>query len=88
MAEQPSGVARFHDIASVMSRTTFGRSKVFQYISTGQLRSVKVGSRRVVSEAALTEFITGLDQQSVKEAKVVEVEEAATPREQPAETNA
>lgn len=55
------GVARLHDVEAVRKRLNLGRSKTFELITTGQLRSVKVGRRRLVSEAALVEFIESLD---------------------------
>jgi excisionase family DNA binding protein len=45
-----------------MERLRVGRSTAFELIGTRQLRSIKVGRRRLVSEAALTEFIERLDQ--------------------------
>ncbi len=54
-------VARLHDIESLMERLKLGRSKVFEVLGTGELRSIKVGRRRLVSEAALREFIQSLD---------------------------
>jgi excisionase family DNA binding protein len=44
-----------------MKRLSIGRSMAFELISCGRLRSVKVGRRRLVSEAALVEFIEELD---------------------------
>jgi excisionase family DNA binding protein len=54
-------LARLHDVPDVMKRLNLGRSKTFELIMTGKLRSVKVGRRRLVSEAALVEFIQSLD---------------------------
>jgi peptide/nickel transport system substrate-binding protein len=54
----------------------FGRSTAFGLIASRQLRSVKVGRRRLVSEAAIVEFVENLDGQnaalesSVREAGV------------------
>jgi excisionase family DNA binding protein len=53
--------ARLHHVESVMGRLNVGRSTVFALIASGELRSVKVGRRRLVSEAALTEYINTLD---------------------------
>lgn len=53
--------ARLHPVESVMSRLGIGRSKVFELIATGELRSVKIGRRRLVSETALCELIERLD---------------------------
>jgi excisionase family DNA binding protein len=58
LAEQ---VARLHHVESVMERLGLGRSKVFELMAKGQLRSVKVGRRRLVSEQALIDFISRLD---------------------------
>lgn len=55
-------LARLHPVEGVMQRLCLGRSKVFELLATGELRSVKVGRRRLVSEAALVEFIEGLDE--------------------------
>ena len=54
---------RLHGIPAVMARLDLGRNYVFDLITSGALRSIKVGRRRLVSESALVEFITKLDQQ-------------------------
>jgi hypothetical protein len=61
MAEQT--VERLHDIPALMERLKLGRNSVFDLMSSGQLRSIKVGRRRLVSESALVECIARLDQQ-------------------------
>lgn len=53
--------ARLHSLESVMERLGVGRSKVFELISAGEIRSVKVGRRRLVSESAIVEFVERLD---------------------------
>ena len=53
--------ARLNTVEEVMERLRIGRSTAFELIGTRQLRSIKVGRRRLVSEAALTEFIERLD---------------------------
>lgn len=53
--------AQLHDVEAVMKRLNLGRSKVFELISSGQLRSVKVGRRRLVSDAAIADYIDHLD---------------------------
>ena len=53
--------ARLHRVEAVMERLGVGRSKVFELMASGELRSVKVGRRRLVSEAALAEFIQKID---------------------------
>lgn len=53
--------ARLNSIESTMAQLGLGRSKVYELIATGELRSVKVGRRRLVSDAAINEFVTRLD---------------------------
>jgi excisionase family DNA binding protein len=54
-------VARLHDIEGVMERLKLGRSTVFSVLASGELRSVKVGRRRLVSESAIVDFINQLE---------------------------
>src|ERR1700758_2481635 len=63
-ATQSAAGARLNTVEDVMERLRIGRSTAFELISTRQLRSIKVGRRRLVSEAALVEFIEGLDRQN------------------------
>ncbi|MBF6062489.1 helix-turn-helix domain-containing protein [Nocardia terpenica] len=49
--------ARLHRIAGVCERLGVGRSTVFELIRTGELVSVKVGRRRLVSEQAIADYI-------------------------------
>ena len=53
--------ARLNSVEDVMGRLKLGRSKVYEEIGTGRLRSIKVGRRRLVSEAALVAFINQLE---------------------------
>lgn len=59
LAEQIT--AQLHPVETVMARLGVGRSTVFELIASGDLRSVKVGRRRLVSEAAICEFISKID---------------------------
>jgi excisionase family DNA binding protein len=62
MAEEvAAGVARLNSIEATMARLGIGRSTVFAAIGSGQLRSVKVGRRRLVPESAIAEFIQHLE---------------------------
>jgi excisionase family DNA binding protein len=54
-------LARLNGVETVMGRLGLGRSKTFGIIASGELRSVKIGRRRLVSEAALVEYIERLD---------------------------
>ena len=56
--------ARLNTIEEVMERLRIGRSTAFELIGTRRLRSIKVGRRRLVSEAALIEFIERLDREN------------------------
>ncbi|MCH9667028.1 MAG: helix-turn-helix domain-containing protein [Actinomycetia bacterium] len=56
--------ARLNTVEEVMDRLRVGRSTAFELIGTQQLRSVKVGRRRLVSETALVEFIEALDDEN------------------------
>jgi excisionase family DNA binding protein len=53
-------VARLHNIESVMDRLNVGRSTVFSLMASGQLRSCKVGRRRLIPESAIVDFIDNL----------------------------
>lgn len=44
-----------------MDRLSVGRSTVFALIASRELRSVKVGRRRLISEAAVREYISRID---------------------------
>lgn len=53
--------AQFHPIEVAISRLHISRTKMFELLARGEIRSVKVGRRRLISEAALTEFIERID---------------------------
>ena len=57
-------VARLHSIEQAQERLGVGRSKVFQLVASGELRSVRVGRRRLIPEAAIVDFIARLDEQA------------------------
>jgi len=63
-ATSPNAGAQLLDVDQVASRLNIGRSSVFSLISGNKLRSVKIGQRRLVSEASLAEFIERLDRQA------------------------
>jgi excisionase family DNA binding protein len=56
-AAQPN---RLNQIEDVMARLNVGRSTVFGLLASGQLRSVKIGRRRLIPEQALLDFIAEL----------------------------
>jgi excisionase family DNA binding protein len=55
--------ARLNQIEDIMRRLRVGRSTVFGLLASGELRSVKIGRRRLVPESALVDYIAGLDEQ-------------------------
>jgi excisionase family DNA binding protein len=61
MAEQIAERARLHTVEAVMERLCLGRSTVFALLGSGELRSCKVGRRRLIPESAIVEFIRNLE---------------------------
>jgi excisionase family DNA binding protein len=53
--------ARLNSVETTMERLCVGRSTVYGLLGSGALRSVKVGKRRLIPEAALIDFIEKLD---------------------------
>lgn len=53
--------ARLWPVEAVMERLSIGRSLVFELMATGQLASVKVGRRRLVSESQINSYIAKLE---------------------------
>ncbi|WP_099024824.1 excisionase family DNA-binding protein [Mycolicibacterium palauense] len=53
--------ARLWPTGEVAQRLGVGRTTVFALISSGELRSVKIGRRRLVSEASICDYIARLD---------------------------
>lgn len=49
-----------NSIRDVMTRTGLSRSKLYTEMSAGRLRSVKVGSRRLIPESALLDYVEAL----------------------------
>jgi len=53
-----------YTIEEAVQATGMSRSRIYQAISTGALRTIKTGRRRMVSATALTEWITSLEEAS------------------------
>lgn len=53
--------ARLNSIEQVMARLNVGRSTVYGVLASGELRSCKIGQRRLISESALVEYIERLE---------------------------
>jgi excisionase family DNA binding protein len=47
--------------AEAAERLGIGRTKVYELMRSGRLRSVKIGAARRVSATALAEFVAALD---------------------------
>ncbi|MGY4103716.1 excisionase [Nocardia sp. R16R-3T] len=55
-------MSRLLNETEVRKLIPIGHSKYYELIGTGQLRSVKIGRRRFVTEQAVADYISGLDQ--------------------------
>jgi excisionase family DNA binding protein len=51
-----------YDVEEVIQLVGIGRSKLYAYILSGQLRSLKLGRRRKIPADAIPEFIHKLQQ--------------------------
>ena len=51
-------------VETVAEMLNVGRSKLYQYLLSGELRSVKVGRRRLIPPDAVHEFVAKLQQES------------------------
>jgi excisionase family DNA binding protein len=51
---------RLLPIEAVMAQLGVGRSSVFELIGTNQLRSVKIGRRRLIAQSAVDDFVANL----------------------------
>lgn len=58
-AHGPSAPDRLLDINSTAAMLSLGRTAVYGELQAGRLRSLKVGRRRLVSTAAIADFIAG-----------------------------
>jgi excisionase family DNA binding protein len=56
----PQPVKLLHSLNDVTTRTSLGMTTVRELIRTGQLDTVKIGGRRLVSEDALRAFVDKL----------------------------
>jgi excisionase family DNA binding protein len=63
----------------VTERTSVGRSKIYKEMADGNLLSVKVGSRRLVPEAALIDYIDRLIAKATADTPPGTVEADTTP---------
>lgn len=57
----PSAGPHLLTLEAVMQRLSVSRTKVYELLASGDLRSVRVGRRRLVSEAQLAQYIARLE---------------------------
>jgi excisionase family DNA binding protein len=53
-------INHLNDIKDVVRRTRLSRSKIYEELESGRLKSVKVGRRRLVTESQLIDYIDNL----------------------------
>jgi excisionase family DNA binding protein len=53
---------RLYSVQEAMARTGLGRSNLFNKLAAGEIRSVKVGKRRLIPDTAIDEYIVGLEE--------------------------
>ena len=58
---EPARIEReLFDVTTAAIVLSIGRRKVWQLIKSGELESVRIGNRRLIPRAALTQFVGGL----------------------------
>lgn len=68
IAAQPRS-PRLKDIRHASEALGLARSSVYRLVNDGSLKTVKVGGRRLVSEAALAEFIARAEDAAAAEGR-------------------
>ncbi|MGK9270321.1 helix-turn-helix domain-containing protein [Williamsia muralis] len=61
---KPPEAPRLHRIEAAAERLGIKRSLLYELMKSGDLRSVKVGGRRLVPESAIVEFIERVERES------------------------
>ena len=61
VTEENPNAARLLDVSEARRRLNVGLTKFYELVNQGDLRTVTIGRRRLVSEDAITEFITRLE---------------------------
>ena len=62
MSPQESSAKLLYDVREVAVMLGLGRSKLYSYLLRGELRSVKLGRRRLIPIEAVHEFVRTLQQ--------------------------
>lgn len=57
------GKTQAFTVEQVAEMLHVGRDKVYHLLRTGQLRSIKIGKSRRITEAHLAEFVASLEEQ-------------------------
>jgi len=52
-------------IAQVCAQTGLGRTRIYEELTSGRLKSVKVGSRRLIPASMFDEWLAGLLDEAV-----------------------
>jgi hypothetical protein len=55
-----SETVRLNSVQDVLTRVPLSRSKLYQEMASGRLKSVRVGRRRLVAECQLIDYIDNL----------------------------
>lgn len=56
----PDAPALVHDILETAHWLRCGRSTVYELLNAGELRSIKIGRRRLVTHASIVEYVERL----------------------------
>jgi excisionase family DNA binding protein len=62
-AQQPTAKALYH-VTDAMTLLSLSRSVIYEEIRSGRLRSVKRGRSRLISAAAITDYVELLETES------------------------
>lgn len=61
MAETTQAPSRWLKVSDVAKITNMGRTKIYELMDAGSLKSLKVGGSRRITESALAEFMASYD---------------------------
>jgi excisionase family DNA binding protein len=53
--------ARLNSVETIIERLDISRAKLYKLLKTGEIRSVKIGKRRLIPEQAVIDFIAALE---------------------------
>ena len=68
MSPQEPPLKFLYDVREVAKMLGLGRSKLYSYLLRGELRSVKLGRRRLIPIEAVHEFVQALQSRTEEEA--------------------